>query len=176
MDFQRSIVARPGAEGVVERVVGVRDRARRAGVTIGYVRVGLNETERAAVSPHNKTFSAVAGRGGMAADDPGTAIDDRLSPTPGDIVVRKVRVGAFSTTDLDDQLRRAGCDTVLLAGISTSGVVLSTVRDAADRNYRVVVLADCCVDQPEVHQFLTEQIFPRQADVITSDELPGLLG
>ncbi len=143
MDFQRSIVARPGAEAVVERAVGVRDRARRAGVTIGYVRVGLSETERTAVSPHNKIFSAVAGRAGkagMAADDPGTASDDRLSPDPDDVVVRKTRVGAFSTTDLDDQLRRAGCDTLLLAGISTSGVVLSTVRNAARSDYRVVVI------------------------------------
>ena len=54
-------------------------------------------------------------------------------------MVRKTRVGAFSTTDLDEQLRQRGVDTLLLAGISTSGVVLSTVRDAHDRDYRVFV-------------------------------------
>jgi nicotinamidase-related amidase len=57
----------------------------------------------------------------------------------------------------------------VLAGIATSGVVLSTVRDAADRDYELVVLSDCCVDSdPEVHRLLLERVFPRQARVITS--------
>jgi nicotinamidase-related amidase len=91
-------------------------------------------------------------------------------------VVRKVRVGAFSTTDLDAQLRERGVDTLILAGISTSGVVLSTVRDASDRDYRVLVLADATADpEPDVHAFLTERIFPRQADVITVGDLDDLL-
>ena len=99
-----------------------------------------------------------------------------MAPEPGDIVVRKVRVGAFSTTDLDAQLRERGVDTLILAGISTSGVVLSTVRDASDRDYRVLVLADATADrEPDVHAFLTERIFPRQADVITVADLEGLL-
>jgi nicotinamidase-related amidase len=77
-------------------------------------------------------------------------------------------VGSFTTTDLDDQLRARGVDTLLLAGISTSGVVLSTVRDAADRDYRLVVLSDVCADpDPEVHAFLTTRIFPRQTEVLT---------
>ena len=86
------------------------------------------------------------------------------------------RVGAFSTTDLDAQLRGRGIDTLILAGISTSGVVLSTVRDASDRDYRVLVLADATADpDPGVHEFLIGRIFPRQADVITVGELEGLL-
>jgi len=77
----------------------------------------------------------------------------------------------------DRQLRDRGVINLILAGISTSGVVLSTVRDAADRDYRVFVLADGCADpQPGVHEFLTEKIFPRQAHVITMAELKGLLG
>ena len=109
-------------------------------------------------------------------DSPNTAVHDRVAPEPGDIIVRKVRVGAFSTTDLDAQLRERDIDTLILAGISTSGVVLSTVRDAHDRDYRVVVLADATADpDAEVHAFLTERIFPRQADVITVAELEGLL-
>src|SRR6204780_4919783 len=107
---------------------------------------------------------------------PATAIHDRLAPEPGDITVRKTRVGAFSTTDLDQQLRDRGVSTLILAGISTSGVVLSTVRDAADRDYQVFVLADGCADPgPGVHEFLTETIFPRQARVITSAELKDVL-
>lgn len=58
----------------------------------------------------------------------------------------------------------------MLAGIATSGVVLSTVRQAADPDYRLVVLADGCLDpDPEVHRVLTEKVFPRQADVVPVD-------
>ncbi len=90
--------------------------------------------------------------------------------------MRKVRVGAFSTTDLDRQLQARGIDTLILAGIATSGVVLSTVRDAADRDYRVYVLADGSADRdPEVHDVLINKVFPRQAHVITIAELEPLL-
>ena len=59
----------------------------------------------------------------------------------------------------------------MLAGISTSGVVLSTLRQAADLDYRITVLADACADpDPEVHRVLTEKVFPRQALVTTTDE------
>ena len=64
----------------------------------------------------------------MGADSPATQIDERVAPAAGDIVVRKVRVGAFGTTDLDQQLRARGVDTLVLAGISTSGVTISTLR------------------------------------------------
>ena len=68
-------------------------------------------------------------------------------------------------------LRGAEADTLVLAGISTSGVVLSTLRQAADLDYRLTVLADACADtDPEVHRVLTEKVFPRQALVTTADE------
>jgi nicotinamidase-related amidase len=64
----------------------------------------------------------------------------------------------------------------VLAGISTSGCVLSTLRDASDRDYRLIVVSDLCADpDPEVHAFLTERIFPRQAEMITADALRDLL-
>ena len=90
--------------------------------------------------------------------------------------MRKVRVGAFGTTDLDEQLRARGVDTLVLAGISTSGVLLSTVRDGYDRDYRLLVLADASADpEPGVHEFLTETLFPRQAEVIEVADLQALL-
>jgi len=68
-------------------------------------------------------------------------------------------------------LRGLDVDTMVLTGIATSGVVLSTLRQAADLDYRLVVLADGCLDaDPEVHRVLTEKVFPRQADVTTVDE------
>ena len=91
-------------------------------------------------------------------------------------MVRKVRVGAMSTTDLDQRLRARGVNTVVLAGVSTSGVVLSTVIDAADRDYRVYVLSDGVADfDPDVHDVLLNKIFGRRATVIDSPELHNML-
>jgi nicotinamidase-related amidase len=99
-----------------------------------------------------------------------------IAPHPGDIVVRKTRVGAFSTTDLDRQLKERGIVTLLLAGITTSGVVLSTVRDAADRDYQLFVVADASADRdPDVHEFLVEKVFPMQAHVVRVADLDRLL-
>ena len=110
------------------------------------------------------------------AEDPGTEVDARVAPEPGDIVVRKTRVGPFLTTDLDQQLRGRGVDTLVLAGISTSGVLLSTVRDAHDRDYRLFVLADASADpDPEVGNFLMEKVIPRQAEVIEVAQLKELI-
>lgn len=87
-------------------------------------------------------------------------------------MVRKTRVGAFSTTDLEQQLRARGVSTLVLAGLSTSGVVLSTVREAMDRDYQLVVLSDGCADRDlDTHSFLTTKLFPGRAQVITTADL-----
>jgi nicotinamidase-related amidase len=177
MDYQNGILGRYDAgDELVGRATAAIEAARRAGATVGYVRVALDEAEAASVPASNKMFGQIAARGGMGADDPATAVVDAIAPQDGDIVVRKKRVGAFSTTDLAEQLQDRGIDTLLLAGVSTSGVVLSTLRDAADHDYRLVVLEDLCADaDPEVHRVLVEKVFPRQADVLSSKELPALL-
>jgi nicotinamidase-related amidase len=67
-------------------------------------------------------------------------------------------------------LRAKQVETLVLTGIATSGVVLSTLREAADKDFGLVVLSDACLDaDPEVHRVLIEKIFPRQAEVITVD-------
>ena len=77
-------------------------------------------------------------------------------------------MSAFTGSDLQVVLRSLGADTLVLTGIATSGVVLSTLRQAADLDYRLVVLSDACLDaDPEVHRVLTEKVFPRQAAVRT---------
>ncbi|HEY3858038.1 MAG TPA: isochorismatase family protein, partial [Gammaproteobacteria bacterium] len=92
-------------------------------------------------------------------------------------VVTKHRVGAFFGTDLDMLLRAKDVDTLVLAGISTSGVVLSTLRHAADADYRLVVLGDCCSDpDAEVHACLLDKVFPRQATVTDSKDFLAVLG
>ena len=70
-----------------------------------------------------------------------------------------------------------GVTTLILAGLQTSGVVLSTVRDAADKDYRLILLSDCIHDpDEELHAVLMGQVFPRQADIITVAGLDVLLG
>jgi nicotinamidase-related amidase len=178
MDYQVGIVGRVAdGDELLARVNAAIAVAREHGVTVGYVRVALTDDERDAIPERNKSFSALASSGSaMHADAPETAVHDAVAPEPDDIVVRKQRVGPFSTTDLAEQLAARDIDTLLLAGISTSGVVLSTVRHAADADYRLYVLSDATADtDPEVHRVLMTKVFPRQAWVITTDELGDLL-
>jgi nicotinamidase-related amidase len=177
MDCQAGIVGSlGGAEALLARVADAIAITRGHGVQIGYVRVAFDDTDYDAVPAHSRMATRVASAGrAFHSDSPATVIDERVAPEPGDIVVRKTRVGAFSTTNLDEQLRDRGITNLILAGIATSGVVLSTVREAADRDYQIFVLADGTADRdPDVHQFLLERIFPRQAYVITTEQLDGL--
>lgn len=179
MDYQNGIVTSSGAPEPLARTAEAIALARARGAKIGYVRVAFTDADLAAIPPASAMSQVVTPerRTSMHVDSPATAIHDDVAPEPGDIVVRKTRVGAFSTTDLDERMRESGVTTLILAGISTSGVVLSTVRDAADRDYRLVVLSDACADpRPGVHDFLVHQVFPRQAEVCASSWLGDLLG
>lgn len=178
MDFQNGLVPRfADSDGLIGRAAEAIDLIRRAGGHIGYVRIGFTDEDKAQVPPQHMFAAHLAQAGGaLDHDHPATQIDSRIAPQDGDIVVRKTRVGAFSTTDLAQQLHARGVDTLILAGIATSGVVLSTVRDAADRDYRLIVLSDVCADpDPETHALLTERVFPRQAQVVTLAQLRQLL-
>jgi nicotinamidase-related amidase len=176
MDLQPSIVAAlPDPETFIGGLLRAREAAREAGLTVGYVRVALTADDVDAVPPTNATFHAAAATGRLL-DGPDTQVDGRIAPGADEIVVRKSRVGAFSTTDLREQLVARGVDTLVLCGIATGGVVLSTVRDAADRDFHVIVLEDGCFDRdPEVHRVLTEKVFPRQGEVVSIDEFVAAL-
>ena len=178
MDYQSGILGvLPGADDLLRRVAEALGMVRRAGMPVGYVRVAFEDAEYDAVPEANKSFAVGAAARRMSNDAPETAVHAAVAPEPGDIVVRKTRVGAFSTTDLAEKLRAGKIDTIVLAGVSTSGVVLSTVRDAADRDYRIYVLEDGCADRDgEVHGLLMRRVFPRQAYVISIADLPGLTG
>ena len=165
MDVQQSTVQRLGGEDYLSLLAGAADAARAAGIRVMYVVIGFRPGYPE-ISPRNKTFAALAGSGRLTGDDPAMAIPPALAPRPGEPVVTKRRVSAFAGSDLDVLLRAGGVDGLVLAGIATSGVVLSTVRQAADLDYRLTVLADGCLDaDPEVHRVLTEKVFPRQAEV-----------
>jgi nicotinamidase-related amidase len=81
-----------------------------------------------------------------------------LTPAPGEPVLGKSSVSAFATTDRDQRLREAGVGRVIIAGVATSGTVLSTTRWAADIGYQVIVCADACADMDAgAHSALTDQ-------------------
>lgn len=168
MDVQPAIMSRyAGDSSYLPRVRRAIDAARAAGIRVIYVTVAFREGYPE-VSARNKSFSQLSKVGGFTSGTPTTTVHPDIAPAPGEIVVTKRRVSAFSGSDLDVVLRAANIDTLVLCGIATSGVVLSTLRQAADLDYRLVVLADACLDgDAEVHRVLTEKVFPRQADVLT---------
>lgn len=169
MDVQTLVVAQFPDPGYTPRLRGVIAAAREAGVPVIYVVVGFRPGAPE-VSPRNKMFAGAAARLGNA--DPGaTAIAEDVAPREDDVVVTKRRVSGFAGSDLDTVLRAQAIDHLVLTGIATSGVVLSTLRQAADLDYELTVLADCCLDRdPEVHRVLTEKVFPSQAEVTTAAE------
>ncbi len=168
MDVQQGIVARIADQGdYLTALAGAADAARAAGIRVIYVTIAFREGHPE-ISPRNKSFSAVAGSGQFTDSDPGTDIHPAVAPWPDDLIVTKLRVSAFAGSDLEVLLRGGGIDSLVLTGIATSGVVLSTLRQAADLDYRLTVLADGCRDgDDEVHRVLTEKVFPRQAEVTT---------
>jgi nicotinamidase-related amidase len=166
MDVQPQIVERFGDSGLTERLARAAAAARGAGVRVVYVKVGFREGYPE-ISPRSATFSRIAELGGFV-EGVSSVVHAAVAPQPGDVVVTKRRVSAFAGGDLDVVLRAGGIEALVLSGIATSGVVLSTLRQAADLDFSLTVLSDGCVDaDEEVHRVLCEKVFPRQAQVLT---------
>jgi nicotinamidase-related amidase len=120
------------------------------------------------INPRNKSFSVIKRQQSASLAPMMTPqIHPDIAPLPTDVVVTKRRVSAFSGSDLEVVLRAQDISHLVLCGISTSGVVLSTLREAADKDYQLTVLADCCADSDaEVQRVLLSNVFPRQAEVV----------
>ena len=177
MDFHTMIVDGFAAdkEALLNRMARLLAAARKAQMRVIYVVVGFRPGYPE-VSGRNKSFGALKESGRFTPGSAGTEIHPAVAPTPDEVIVTKHRVGAFLGTDLDMILRANDINTLLLTGIATSGVVLSTLRHAADADYRLVVARDCCSDSDEeVHRVLIEKVFARQATVTTSEELIAAL-
>ena len=173
MDYQTMIVGNYAGDPntLLDRMAGVIAAARKAKMMVLYVVVGFRKGHPE-VSPRNAIFAPLKQAGVFGPGAPGSEIHAAVAPQEGDVVVTKHRVGAFLGTDLDMTLRANGIETMILAGIATSGVVLSTLRHAADADYRIVVVSDCCGDRDEeVHRVLMEKVFPRQATVATAEQV-----
>jgi nicotinamidase-related amidase len=165
MDFQIPIVERFAADRdvLLAATAGAIAAARKNGLRVIYVVVGFRPGFPE-INPRNQSFSAIKASGGIASD-----IHSQVAPTADEAIITKHRVSAFMGTDLDMILRANDIDTLVICGIATSGVVLSTLRHAADADYRLVVLRDCCSDlDKEVHACLLDKVFSRQATITDS--------
>ncbi len=172
MDYQASIVEGlgEGARAALGQAQPLIARARAAKIPVMYVVVGFRPGYPE-MSSHNQTAATLT-KSGRFLGTPGADIVDAVRPAPEDLIVVKHRVSAFSGSDLDMILRARSVETLILAGFITSGVVLSTVRQAADADYRLIVVKDACADRDdEVHRVLVEKVFPRQATVVTASEV-----
>jgi nicotinamidase-related amidase len=170
MDYQDAILKMLGepAALAVEHASTIIKAARSAGVHVIYVCLGFRPGYPEA-NPRNERFAQIAKTGLFVTKTPGDDVHPALAPQPGDTVVIKHRVGAFAGTDLDLILRAKSIDTLVISGISTTGIVLSTVRYAADLDYRLVVIEDACADgKPEVHRLVMDEVISKQATVVSS--------
>jgi nicotinamidase-related amidase len=174
MDNQAGIVASyaKDQETLVARGASVLERARSLGMCVIHIQVGFRPG-MPEVSARNLLFGAIKNssrhqklfEGELAAVHPG------LAPQKDDIFITKHRVSAFRGTDLELILRAKEIDTLVLFGIATSGVVLSTLLEASDADYGLVVIKDCCVDgDEELHTNLIDKVFARRATVVTASE------
>ena len=172
MDVQQGIVDRhpAAAAGYLSRLAGAIDTARARQISVIYVIVQFR-SGHPEISDRNPSFAAIVAANRFVETDPAIAIPTRIAPAPAEPIVIKRRVSAFVGSDLDLLLRAGDIDTLVLTGIATSGVVPSTLRQAADLDYRLIALSDACFDaDPEVDRVLVKKVFPRQAEVLTITE------
>jgi nicotinamidase-related amidase len=172
MDIQNATVKMlKDSTALTDSLTKAIQTARRKKIPVIYGVIGFRKGYPE-VNPNNKSFSNLKKNATLALDTEwAVQIHPSFAPEPGEIIVTKKRVSTFTGSDLEVVLRSLQIKRLVLSGISTSGVVLSTIREAADKDYEITVLSDCCADlDDEVHRVLTTKIFPRQADVMTSEE------
>jgi nicotinamidase-related amidase len=136
MDFQTLIVDNyaAGAGVLLDRRAKLIAVARAAGMRVIYVGFRPCYPE---VSDRNATFNGLKAPGAFAAGAENAKIHPAIAPLAEEIVVTEHRVSAFAGTDLHLMLRANGIETLILTGIATSGVVLSTLRHNGISNARL---------------------------------------
>ena len=95
-----------------------------------------------------------------------------IKPKPGDLVINKTTIGAFSSTNLESILWSKGFKRLLFTGVSTNMCVETTARDAADKGFRCVLVDDGCGASAQRYHDATLETFQRLfGKVKTSDEI-----
>lgn len=142
------------ARAIVPRIIAVREACWKAGIAVIYTREGhrpnLSDLPR---SKRLKTALAGAEIGSpgplgrlLIRGEHGWDFIDELQPGDAEIVVDKAGTGSFHGTDLHDILKNKKVENLIITGVTTGVCINSTVREAADRGYNVLVLDDCCAE------------------------------
>jgi nicotinamidase-related amidase len=175
LDFHGAVVAWHGEPGLraVERASVALVHARDRNMAVYHVIPSYREDYPEL--PRGQPFDDVKAAGLFRETTVSRGIVGNLAPRPHEPIVSKSRYSPFFANDLQLMMRVRRIESLVVAGIATSGVVLSAVRDAWDLDYRITVLADASADSDsEVHQFLVSRIFPAQATVSTVASWIGL--
>jgi gluconolactonase len=162
-----------GAYPAVENTARVLDAARAAGILIVHVGAAWRPG-----SPEMNMNIPVFARGPDRSIEGtwGAEFYEPVSPIRGEIVLYKRSVSAFIGTELDRLFRVRDVNTLVLMGVATNFAVEASAREAVDRGYRVIVLADCCASHPQdMHEFSIERILPVLCKVSSADEFIALL-
>ncbi|HIE5945923.1 TPA: cysteine hydrolase family protein [Burkholderia cepacia] len=175
MDYQNVLIDHyvPGdqVESVLSNIAGLIEAARSASMLIIHVMVAFRHGHPE-VSRRNRLFSLLKDSGLLSRDRADTELHPIVAPAENEPVVIKHRVGAFTGTDLETLLRSNGIESLVLAGITTGGVVLSTTRQAFDMDYRIVVAEDCCADSDRhTHQSLLEKAIQQHAEIVSAKQI-----
>lgn len=131
------------ARNLIENTKHAIQRARAAGILVGFVRVGFSPDYREC-PPNSPIFSGARKNGIFQLGTWGTEVHPELGMQPGDFDIIKHRVSPFYSTTLEAVLRAHDVKRIYCSGISTNAVVQAMVREGHDRDFEVVVLEDCC--------------------------------
>jgi nicotinamidase-related amidase len=157
------------------RTADALEAARAAQIAIVHVGNAWREGHPD-VNAHAPWMHEAKTAGRSVEDTWGTEFYEPVAPIGGEFIVRKRAVSAFSGTELDRLLRVRDISTVALAGSITNFAVEGTAREASDRGYRVIVLADCCESvSDEWQDFSMTQILPLIAEIATVAEFAEAL-
>ena len=180
MDCQNGIVSiytKGDQDGFVARAASVLNHARASHMTVIHVKVGFRQG-LPEVSSQNQLFGAMKASPQHQSlfQEPLGNIHPALAPTEDEVIITKHRVSAFTGTDLAMILRANDINTLVLFGIATSGIVLSTLLEASDADFRITVIKDCCADlDADLHVALLAKLFPSRATVLSAADFIHLV-
>ena len=173
LDYQVGVGDQSYAKLASIRAAAAVNAARNAGLPIVFSKVKFR-LGYPDISPMNQAFASVKSRNLLPPD--ASKLLSLFEPASGEMTIDKNRFSAFSGNDLREVLRSAGITNLVMAGVATSGVILSTFTLAADEDYGIVILSDACADpKPTLHQELMVNLFPRSSKVLTVDEWAATL-
>jgi nicotinamidase-related amidase len=171
LHVQPPITDMPGADALLERIARAASAAREAGVEVMYVNIGFR-IGYPEIGEDDPTRPYLLDRELLLAGV-NNAVHEAVAPQEGEVEFTNFRSSAFTGSDLESILRVKDINHIVLTGITTSGVVMGTVTDADDRNYKITVLSDGVMDSDQVLHDGLLRVFvtpPRKARVITVNE------